>query len=159
MEAIFMQFCTQTDILWSEQGLAGPPLGRRQSPLWCGVLPSLSFPATLAHGLPCSFLTGGTSPGESAPVPGAVRRFLQQDMHHFIWRLTSCPVVKDMDITLLYLCSRPSIVINAIYYTNAFAWHIDFVVLEMKSFTGAEKKKEPTTHQAPPCQTTPSPQL
>lgn len=49
-----------------------------------GIVPSLSFPATLAHGLPRSFLTVVISPGESAPIPGAVRRSLQQDMHHFI---------------------------------------------------------------------------
>lgn len=117
-----------------------------------GVVPSLSFPATLGHGLPGILLTGGTSPGESAPTPGAASRSLQQDMHHFTPRLhlTPHPVVKIMDVALLYLCSSPNIVINPIYYTNAFAWHIDFVVLETKNFTGDEKEGIHNARPHPP---------
>lgn len=88
------------------------------------------------------------------PIPCASRAFLQQDVHHFFRRLhlTPCPVEKVMDVTLLYLCSSPSIVIKPIYYTNAFAWHIDFVVLEMNNFTGAEKKatNNPQLYPPPP---------
>jgi len=89
-------------------------------------------------------LTGGASPGESAPIPGAVRRFLQQDIYPFTSRLhlTPCPVVKIMDAALFYLSSSPSMVISIIFYTNTFAWHTDFIVLVKRNLTGAGNNKQ-----------------
>lgn len=141
-----MHFCTQTDFLWFEQGLAGAPLGWRLSPLGCGsctftelglINSSLSFPATLGHGLLCILLTGGTSPGGwICPIPGAVKRFLQQDVHHFIWRLhlTPWPVGEIMNVTLLYLCSSPSIVINLHLLHTCFCMACRFCCLRNKKF-------------------------
>lgn len=66
-----------------------------------GVVPSLNFPATQRHGQSHMVLTGGTSPGESAPIPGVVRRFLQQDMYH----LKSAP--DSMSSCEDYGCNSP----------------------------------------------------
>lgn len=128
-------------LIWARPGVEAVPVVKWELPHpWASLPPIL--------------LAGGTSPGDSAPAPGAARRFLQQDMHHFTQRLHLTPslVVKIMDVTLLYLCSSPNIVINPVYYTNAFAWHIDFVVLETKNLTGAEKKgiHNPQPHPLPP---------
>lgn len=137
-------------LIWARPGRSSPgveavPIVKWELPHHRASLPLWDIPHIL--------LTGGTSAGESAPVPAAAGRFLQQDMHHFTQRLhlTPCPLVKIMDVTLLQLCSSPNFVINPIYYTNAFAWHIDFVGLEVKILTGAEKKgiHNPQPHPPP----------